>query len=470
MAGAGEIARLDAVELARLVRQRELGPVEIVEDCLAVIADLDPNLNAFCTIAADSALAAAREAEDRVRTDQPIGPLHGVPVGIKDVTPTAGMRTTYACELFADHVPDEDALVVARLKQAGAIVIGKTNTPEFAAGGITDNALFGPTRNPWNPDLISGGSTGGGAAALASGMIPLAQGTDFGGSLRQPAALCGVVGIRPTPGLVPTWPAALPWQSLSVIGPMARTARDAALILQAISGPSPLSPISLAPTEPELFNAVSGFSSAGMRIAYASDTCGVGIEPGIEAVCRAAALSLRDAGADVEEISFDISDGRDAFVALRGQMMVANHATRLDRLDELGPILSGNIRAGLAQTPEIVAEAEVKRGEIMARLVAVFGDYDALLTPCVPIPAFPVGESAPEAIAGKPLETYIDWLAPTFVISLCAVPAASVPAGLDANGMPVGLQVIAPRLHEARVLGLADQIQDRNPIGRAPPI
>ena len=398
MSSAGEIALLDAVDLARLVRDRELGPVEIVEACLTVIEERNSKLNAFCTVAADAALAAARTAERQLATKQPIGPLHGVPVGIKDITPTAGIRTTYGCRLFAEHVPDQDALVVARLKRAGAIVIGKTNTPEFGAGGITDNDVFGPTRNPWNPKLISGGSTGGGAAALASGMIPLAQGTDFGGSLRQPASLCGVVGLRPTPGLVPTWPVALPWQTLSVTGPMARTVRDAALMLQAIAGPSPLSPISLAAGEADILTAVTEFSAAGMKLAYASDICGVGVDPEIEAICRKAALSLDDGGAAVEEIAFDISDGRDAFVALRGQIMVANHATRLELLDELGANLAGNIRAGLAQTPEIVANAECKRAEIMTRLVTLFDTYDALLTPCVPVPAFPVGDSHPDCL------------------------------------------------------------------------
>ncbi len=466
MSTAGEIALLDAVDLARLVRRRELSPIEIVEACLTVIEDRNSTVNAFCTVAVDAALEAARKSEEQLTTDQPIGPLHGVPVAIKDVTPTAGIRTTYGSRLFAEHVPDQDALVVTRLKSAGAIVIGKTNTPEFAAGGITENDLFGPTRNPWNPRMISGGSTGGGAAALASGMIPLAQGTDFGGSVRQPASFCGVVGLRPTPGLVPTWPTPLPWQTLSVTGPMARTAQDAALMLQAISGPSPLSPISLAADEPEILNAVTEFSSDGMRLAYAPDISGVGIDPGVETICRTAALSLRDGGAIVEEIAFDMSDGRDAFIALRAQIMVANHATRLDRLDALGASVAGNVRAGLAQTPEIVAEAEGKRAEILFRLVSLFDEYDALLTPCVPVPAFAVGESHPETIAGKVLETYIDWLAPTFVISLCSVPSVSVPAGLDGDGMPVGLQIVAPRLNEARALGIASQIQDRNPIGR----
>ncbi len=405
MSTAGEIALLDAVDLARLVRRRELSPIEIVEACLTVIDDRNSTVNAFCTVAVDAALEAARKSEEQLTTDQPIGPLHGVPVAIKDVTPTAGIRTTYGSRLFAEHVPDQDALVVTRLKRAGAIVIGKTNTPEFAAGGITENDLFGPTRNPWNPRMISGGSTGGGAAALASGMIPLAQGTDFGGSVRQPASFCGVVGLRPTPGLVPTWPTPLPWQTLSVTGPMARTARDTALMLQAISGSSPLSPISLAADGLDILNAVTEFSLDGMKLAYASDICGVGIDPRIEMICREAALSLRDGGVTVEEIAFDMSDGRDAFMALRAQIMVANHATRLDRLDELGASVAGNIRSGLDQAPEAVAEAEGKRAEVMFRLVALFDQFDALLTPCVPVPAFPVGESHPKVIAGTIMET-----------------------------------------------------------------
>jgi len=244
---ADDLNRRPAAELARLIRSKAVSPVEVLGAHLDAIARINPAVNAICTLAAESATAAARQAEDAVMRGDPLGPLHGIPVGIKDVTPTAGIRTTYGSRLYADHVPTEDAAVVASLKAAGAVVLCKTNTPEFAAGANTVNALFGATRNPRNLALTVGGSTGGGAAALACGMIALAEGTDFGGSLRVPAAFCGVVGLRPTPGLVPAHPVSLPWDFGRTHGPMGRTVEDVALMLDAIVGPSAVSPISVSP-------------------------------------------------------------------------------------------------------------------------------------------------------------------------------------------------------------------------------
>src|SRR5690349_24251376 len=233
---AKELTRFSAVELARLIRTKKLSPVEVTEAHLAAIERINPRINAFCTVATDKALAWAREAEGAVKKRSRVGPLHGVPVAIKDLTATAGIRTTFGSTLFRDHVPIEDAEVVRRLKAAGAVVIGKTNTPEFGAGANTVNAVFGATRNPWNTELSASGSTGGGAAALAARLAPLAEGSDFGGSLRTPAAFCGVVGLRTTAGLVTRQPITLPWHDQSVAGPMARSAEDCALLLDAMIG------------------------------------------------------------------------------------------------------------------------------------------------------------------------------------------------------------------------------------------
>lgn len=237
-----EIADLSASELRRLIGKRELSPVEVVKACLARVEQYNPLVNAVVTLN-ERAVDDARDLERRLSRGDLVGPLCGLPVGIKDVTEVAGLRTTYGSPVYADFVPSEDALVVRRLRQADAVILGKTNTPEFAAGGNTFNEVFGRTRNPWDPTRSAGGSTGGGAAALATGMVALAQGTDLGGSLRIPASFCGVVGLRPSVGLVPTYPSNYLWDTLQVTGPLARTAEDVALMLQAIAGPSPWSPL-----------------------------------------------------------------------------------------------------------------------------------------------------------------------------------------------------------------------------------
>ena len=306
------LTRRSARELAALMRARDVSPVEVLDAHLDAVAKLNPKLNAIVTLATDQAREAARAAEVALGRREPVGPLHGLPVGVKDITVTAGIRTTFGSPLFKDHVPDEDAEIVRRLKAAGAIVLAKTNTPEFAAGAHTVNPVFGATRNPWNPALSPAGSSGGSAAAVASGMVPLAQGTDFGGSVRIPAAFCGIVGIRPTPGLIPNHPGALAWDPGQVNGPLARDTEDTALMLDAMVGFSRLSPISVPrPGRARRGRVAQANDARGLRVAYASDIAGIGVEPGIDAICRAAARNFADTGARVEDIAFDASDGRD---------------------------------------------------------------------------------------------------------------------------------------------------------------
>src|SRR5258708_12037086 len=292
------LTRKSARELARLIRERAVSPVEVLDAHLAAIAEINPKLNAIVTLAADQAQDAARQAERAVARGEPLGPLHGLPVAIKDITPTAGIRTTFASPFYKDYVPAEDAEVVRRLKAAGAIVLPKTNPPEFACGANTDNVLFGPTRNPWNPALSPAGSSGGSAVAVATGMVPIAQGTDFGCSIRIPAAFCGIVGIRPTPGVTPNHPTPLLWDAGQVHGPLARTAEDAALVLDAMIGLSRFSPISVAPPWPSALPEAHRFKDApALRIAYASDIAGIGVDAELDAICRQPARQLQDAGA-----------------------------------------------------------------------------------------------------------------------------------------------------------------------------
>jgi amidase len=464
-----QITRLSAAALARLIRTKKASPVEVIEAHLAAIERLNPAVNAFCTVAPEKALAWACEAEKAVKKRAKLGPLHGVPVAIKDLTPTAGIRTTWGSTLFRDHIPVEDAEVVLRLKAAGAIVIGKTNTPEFGAGANTVNKVFGATRNPWNTALSASGSTGGGAAALAARMAPLAEGTDFGGSLRTPAAFCGVVGLRTTTGLVPRHPVTLPWHDQSVAGPMARTAEDCALMLDAMTGLSAKSPLSVpAPWKSARERLAKARNLRGLRFAYAPDLAAIGVDEEIERICRSAAGDLRVAGATVEEIEINFSDGRDAFLALRGESMVGNHLARLERIGELADNLAGNIRAGLALTVSDIARAEHKRAEIWHRWRALFENYDLVLTPAAPVPPFPVEKNYPEVIQGRKLQNYIDWIGTNFLVSLAALPAASVPAGLTTAKLPVGLQIVGPRFSEPAILIAARFVEEAHPIGLPP--
>ena len=311
---APELPRLSASDIAAALRARELGAVEVLEAHLTVIERLNPRLNAIVTLAAHAARATAELADKRFAAGgDELPPLLGLPVVIKDIVETAGMRTTWASPVYADHVPEEDAEVVARLRAAGAIILGKSNTPEFAAGANTDNELFGPTGNPWDPELSPSGSSGGSASAVASGMVPIAQGTDFGCSLRMPAAFCGIVGLRTTPGLVSNYPLELPWDPGQVLGPMARTAEDAALLLDAMAGYSRMMPNSVAAPWPSALDLVRARDNAnGLRLAYAPDIAAIGVDAELESICRQAAFSLAEDGAVVEEVDFDLSDARDA--------------------------------------------------------------------------------------------------------------------------------------------------------------
>src|SRR5271168_4906021 len=454
--GGGALVRTSARELARLIASRAVSPVEVLDAYLAVIEALNPKLNAIVTLAAEQARDAAQLAETAVMKGDPLGPLHGLPIGVKDVTPTAGIRTTFASPLFRDYVPTEDAEAVRRLKAAGAIVLAKTNTPEFATGANTDNALFGATRNPWNPALSPAGSSGGSAAAVATGMVPLAQATDFGGSIRVPAAFCGIVGIRPTPGLVPNYPMPLAWDPGQVNGPLARDAADAALMLDAIVGFSRLSPISVAPPWRSALAQVEGRADAkGLRIAYVSDMAGIGVDAEIDGVCRDAALRLRDAGAEVEEIAFSAGDGREPYRVWRGLWMVGQQYARLDERDRFGPNLKANVQAGLKLAAIDIAAAEQKRQEVFHRFRALFERFDILLTPAAPVKPFPLERNFPDEIDGKHFDNYIDWIAPAFLVTLVSLPAASAPAGLTSDGLPVGMQIVAPRLEEPLILGIA---------------
>ena len=464
-----QLVRRSARELARLICDRAASPLEVLDAHIAAIEALNPTLNAVVTLADAQARVNARSAEAAVMRGEPLGPLHGLPIGIKDITQTAGMRTTFASPLLQANVPSEDDEVVRRLKAAGAIVLAKTNTPEFACGANTNNTLFGSTRNPWNPALSPAGSSGGSAVAVATGMVPLAQGTDYGGAIRIPAAFCGIVGIRPTPGLIPSYPKPLAWDPGEVHGPLARDAEDAALMLDAMIGFSRVSPISVAPPwQSALAELERREDIKGLRIAYVSDIAGIGVEAEIDAVCGEAAAALGKLGAHVEQVAFDASAGRAPYQVWRGFWMVGRQYERLANIDAFGRNLKSSVEAGLRLTATDFAAAEASRMAMFDRFRRLFERYDVLLTPAAPVKPYPVEMNFPDTINGRSFTNYIDWIAPAYLITLVNLPAATAPAGLSQDGLPIGMQIVAPRFEEPLILNVARLIHGDSNVGRPP--
>jgi amidase len=446
-----------ATELVRLFRARKASPLEVMQAVLARIDAVNPKLNAYVTVSRDGALRAARAATSALKKGAGLPPLHGVPVSIKDLTPTKGIRTTWGSKIYEHHVPEADALVVQRLKAAGAIVVGKTNTPEFGAGGNTFNAVFGATRNPWNPALTCGGSSGGAAVALAAGMGPIAQGSDLGGSLRIPAAFCGVVGFRTTPGLVPVYPKELAWDSFSVTGPMARTVADAALMLSAIAGPDDRAPLSYDVDTREFLKAVKAPSVKGWRVAWTPDLNGlIPVDDEVARVAEGATKIFRALGAKVEAACPDFGEVNEIVLATRGLSMVALHADKLARWkNQMQTGLVWNIEQGLALTAQAIARGEKLRTTLWHRVRVFLETYDLLILPTVAVRPFPVEQPYPTEINGKPLDNYTQWFFLTYGITVTGLPAISVPCGFTKSGLPVGLQIVGRRRQEAAVLRAA---------------
>jgi amidase len=461
-----------ATRLARMIRRRSVSPLEITRAVLDRIERVNPRLNAYCTVAADQALAAARAATAAVRRGARLGPLHGIPVSIKDLTPTRGIRTTWGSKIYEHHVPEEDGLVVERLRAAGAIVVGKTNTPEFGAGANTRNDVFGPTRNPWNPALTCGGSTGGGAVALATGMGPLAQGSDLGGSLRIPAAFCGVVGLRPSPGLVPVHPTVLAWDTYGVQGPMARTVADVALMLAAIAGPDPRSPISYPVDTRRFLGAVARPSVRGIRIAWGGDLGVTPVDEEVLAVARSAVRVFRRLGARVEEAHPDFEGLHEIVLSSRGARMVGLHEEKFAKWrDVMQEHLRKNIEYGLGLGASEIGRAERLRTALWHRVRQFLERYDLILTPTTAVKPFPVETWYPTEINGRPMGSYIDWVLLTYAFTVIGVPALSVPCGFTRDGLPVGLQIAGRWRDEVTVLRAAAAFEEAAPwADRRPPV
>jgi amidase len=469
-----DLCFVPATTLQRLYRSRKVSPLEVMQAVLARIDAVNPRVNAYVTVARDQALAAAKRATGALgRRGASLGPLHGVPVSIKDLTPTKGIRTTWGSKIFEHHVPDEDALYVTRLKEAGAIVVGKTNTPEFGAGGNTFNAVFGATRNPWNTALTCGGSSGGAAVALATGMGPLAQGSDLGGSLRTPAAFCGVVGFRTSPGLIPVYPADLGWDSLSVTGPMARTVGDVALMLSVMAGPDDRAPLSYDVDTRRFPAAVRRPSVKGWRAAWTPDLNGlIPVDEEVAAVAERATDVFRSLGVRVERACPDFGEVNEIVLATRGLGMVARHAEKLAQWE---PVMQRglvwNIKQGLSLTPEQIGRGETLRTRLWQRVRAFMETRDLLILPTVAVPPFPVEQPYPTDINGKALDNYTQWFFLTYGITVTGLPVISVPCGFTRSGLPVGLQIVGRRRQEAAVLRAAAAFEVARPwAGAIPPL
>jgi len=460
---------LDAYAAARAVRARRLSPVELLEGTLGAIEALDPQLNAFTVVLEDEARATAERLE-RAREGE-LGPLAGVPIAIKDHVWMRGAPATNGSLALADFVPDEDCACVGRLRGADAVIVGKTNNPEFCYRGTTENALFGLTRNPWALDRTPGGSSGGSAAAVASGMVPFALGTDGGGSIRIPSSFCGVAGHKPTFGLVPKEPGFKGWKTLSVDGPIARTVRDLAVTLQVMAGASPADDLTWPVPPGDLMTAVERADVAGLRVAASADLGFVPVEPEVRAAFHRALAALADAGWQLV----------DAHPPPEYPTAIWNTIATAEGFASEGPLLAefeaqmteGTVellRAGERVSAGEYVDAQHERAAYTRAWSEFFLAHDLLLTPTMQLTAMPVGVLVPDQIDGEPVDPFFDdWCTFSYPANLTGQPAASVPIGVDAGGLPVGLQIMGRRWDDARVLGAAAAVEQVLPWADARP-
>jgi aspartyl-tRNA(Asn)/glutamyl-tRNA(Gln) amidotransferase subunit A len=465
-----ELIWRSAVDLSALIRTKQVSPVELTEAVLSRIETLNPRLNAFCLVAADHARRDAREAEIAVTKNEPLGLLQGVPISIKDVIFTRGLRTTGGSRLFAEAIPDEDALAAGRVRAAGAVVLGKTATSELGHKGITESPLFGVTRNPWNPQLTPGGSSGGAAAAVAAGLGPLALGTDGGGSIRIPAAFCNVFGLKPSFGRVPHNAGFPGFEMLSAVGPIARTVRDAALLLDVIAGGDDRDRYSL-PAEAGSYLEACDQGVRGLHVAWSPDLGYAAVDPRVRALCENAAAEFESLGCHVEVVSPGWDDPEAAFSTLVAAQFHAHWADHLPE-DEarLDPTLVKFIRRGGAVTARQYVQAAERARMLWADVNAFLARFDLLLTPVAAVPPFAAGQPPPREVDGQDVSV-LGWMPFTFPFNLTGQPAASVPAGLTDEGLPVGLQIVGRRHADRTVLAASAAYEAAMPWShRQPPL
>jgi amidase len=465
-----DICFKDAVELAGMIRNREVSATEMMTAFLSQIERVNPKVNAICTfVGEEAALRAAKEADERLAKGQTPGPLYGLPHAVKDLVPTAGIRTTFGSRIYKDFIPDSDALIVERLKAAGAIIIGKTNVPEFGAGSHTFNEVFGATLNPYDLTKTCGGSSGGAAVALACGMVPLADGSDLGGSLRNPAGFCNVVGFRTAPGRVPVYPSAPRSSALSVEGPMARTVQDAALLLSVLAGPDPRAPISI--DEPgSVFSRPLQRDFRGTRIAWSRNLGRYSMQPVVNEVCDKARSTFAELGCQVEDDEPDFRDADEIFQVLRAWSYAQTRGEDLGRHPNLiKDTVVWNIEQGLKLTNTDVRRAEANRTKLVQRVREFMERYEFLVLPVSQVAPFPIEADWVREINGIRMETYIDWMATCYAITVTELPAISVPCGFTKDGLPIGLQIVGRHQREFDVLQLAFAFEQATQYGKTRP-
>lgn len=459
-----------ATELAALIAAGEISSREVVESHVSRISQVNDDVNAIVTLTADAALAEARRADEAQARGEELGPLHGIPVVHKDLHDTAGVRTTYGSTLYAEHVPLRDALGVQRLKRAGAISLGKTNTPEFGTGSQTYNGVFGVTRNPYDLSKTAGGSSGGSAAALAARMVPLADGTDMGGSLRNPASFCNVVGFRPSAGLVPTGPSSTAWASLAVEGPMARTVQDVALMLSVIAGYDPSSPLSW-PVSGAPFRRPLDRDVQGLRVAWGRDLGGLLIDPQVREVLERCGRPVLEAlGCSIVEAEPDFTGAEESFRTQRAWSYAAWFGQEYaDHRAELNPDTAWNIECGLKLSGADLIRAEAQRSALYQQVSQFFGDFDVLALPVAQVVPFPVEEPWVTSITGIEQHTYLDWMRSAYFISATGMPAISLPCGFTPDGLPVGIQLVGRPAGDFELLQVAHAFEAASQVGQIAP-
>jgi len=464
-----EICFLTATELSRRIHARDLSAREVMEAHLAQIERVNPKVNAIVTLLPEQAMEQASAADKSLVRGRELGTLHGLPVAHKDLVPTRGIRTTSGSLAFKDFVPEEDGLIVERLKKAGAITIGKTNTPEFGAGSQTYNEVFGETLNPYDTSKTCGGSSGGAAVALACGMMPIADGSDMGGSLRNPASFCNVVGFRPSPGRVPTWPDLVGWFPLTVEGPMARTVQDIALMLSAISGPDPRSPISI--TEPgSLFSCPLERDFKGVRVAWSHDLGVLPVDPRVTSVIEGQRHVFESLGCLVEDGEPDFRDADEIFKVWRAWRFELAFADLLkSHRDQLKDTVIWNIQEGMKLSGPQIGRVERKRTELYHRVRKFMETYEFVILPVSQVPPFDVKQRYVTEINGVKMDTYIDWMKSCYYITTVGLPAISVPCGFTTGDLPVGVQIVGRHQDDLGVLQLAYAFEQETKFWRQRP-
>ena len=466
---ASELCFLTARELAARIRKRELSAREVMNEHLAQIERVNPKVNAIPTLLPERAMAGALAADEALARGAEPGPLHGLPIAHKDLVDTARIRTTYGSPIYSDHVPDRDALIVERIRAAGAITIGKTNTPEFGAGSQTFNTVFGATLNPYDTTRTCGGSSGGAAVALACGMVPIADGSDTGGSLRNPANFNNVVGFRTSPGRVPMWPSGLPWSPLSVQGPMARTVGDVALFLSVLAGFDPRSPIALE-TPGSRFAEPLGREFRGVRIAWSRDLGGLPVDPRVTRVIESQRKTFESLGCIVEEADPPLDGADESFRIFRAWRMEAGRAETVRKhRDQVKQTVIWNVEEGMKLSGPDVGRAEKLRAQLFENMRRFMETYEFIVCPVNQVPPFDVTTEYVTEINGVQMESYIDWMRSCSHITSTGHPAISVPAGFTAEGLPVGLQIVGRFRDDFGVLQLAAAFEEATGVWKRRP-